>query len=76
MLIKLCRTLRHRRQSLDQLLEQTREQIDMPLLLLPSEVAVYICDPDIGVISEFGLKLVDNDSCAHCLAGSRDARAE
>lgn len=44
--------------------------------MFSSKVAINICDPNGGVISKLGIELIDDDGCAHRLAGPRYPLAE
>ena len=75
-MVKLLDIFRHSGLCLGQLFQETSEQVVEFLLILPAEVAIDVCNPDILFAMVLVGELVDDNSGKNRLAGARDSWTE
>src|SRR6202000_2575696 len=74
--VEILQAIWHCAPIVSQLLEHTREEVARPLVALPPEVAVNICDTSRLVVLKASSELSNDNGCEDRLSGTRDARTE
>ena len=62
--------------SLNELFEEIGQEIGRLLLVMPSEIAVDVCEPCCSIFARLPLEMINHDRSEDGLASSRDTGAE